>query len=232
MWESRLSGSERDRRTTVTWMRSCGTAAKAGGKQRTQTSSWSHGSLLSTHKPQTASARPPRCRLTEAAHAAECVCAFLPSYVLTFLPSYLPVSTAAPPRTAMARPLLLSPSAWRLPLTAYRITLFAGPLACPNPENRIPSPGFAAFAFRLAHYAWRPLASRLRGGFAATPSSFLPSYVPTFSLAGSAADRPRFPLSPSRLSALRSPASACPAPKTYDFKLETGASGFLPNPEE
>ena len=46
--ESRSSGSERGRSTTVTWMRYCGIVAKAGGKQRKQTSSWSHGSLLST----------------------------------------------------------------------------------------------------------------------------------------------------------------------------------------
>ena len=31
MWESRLSGSERGRRSTVIWMKYCGTAAKAGG---------------------------------------------------------------------------------------------------------------------------------------------------------------------------------------------------------
>jgi hypothetical protein len=45
-----LSGSERDRSATVIWMKYCGTAAKAGGKQRKQTSSWNHGSLLSTRK--------------------------------------------------------------------------------------------------------------------------------------------------------------------------------------
>ena len=52
MWESRLSGSERGRSTTVAWMRYCGTVAKAGGQQRKQTSSWSHGSLLPTRNHQ------------------------------------------------------------------------------------------------------------------------------------------------------------------------------------
>ena len=33
MWESRLSGSVRGRRTTEVWKRSCGTAAKAGGNR-------------------------------------------------------------------------------------------------------------------------------------------------------------------------------------------------------
>ena len=35
---------------TLVWMRYCGTVAKAGGKQRTPTSSCSPGSLQSTHK--------------------------------------------------------------------------------------------------------------------------------------------------------------------------------------
>ena len=50
MWESRLSGSVRGRRTTEVWKRSCGTAAKAGGKQRKQTFSCSLGRLLPTRK--------------------------------------------------------------------------------------------------------------------------------------------------------------------------------------
>jgi len=33
MWESCLSGSERDRSTTVIWMKYCGTAAKVGGNR-------------------------------------------------------------------------------------------------------------------------------------------------------------------------------------------------------
>ena len=47
-WESRLSGSERGRSTTGVWTRCSGTAAKAGGKRRTQISSCSAGSLLPT----------------------------------------------------------------------------------------------------------------------------------------------------------------------------------------
>ena len=50
MWESRLSGSVRGRRATEVWKRSCGTAAKAGGKQRKQTFSCSLGRLLPTRK--------------------------------------------------------------------------------------------------------------------------------------------------------------------------------------
>jgi hypothetical protein len=50
MWESCLSGSVRGRRTTEVWKRSCGTAAKAGGKQRKQTFSCSLGRLLPTRK--------------------------------------------------------------------------------------------------------------------------------------------------------------------------------------
>jgi hypothetical protein len=42
----------RGRRTTEVWKRSCGTAAKAGGKQRKQTSSYSLGRLLPTRKEQ------------------------------------------------------------------------------------------------------------------------------------------------------------------------------------
>jgi hypothetical protein len=57
MWESRLSGSERGRRTTGVWKRYCGTAAKAGGKQRKQTSSCSHGRLLPTRKAGSLEAR-------------------------------------------------------------------------------------------------------------------------------------------------------------------------------
>ena len=48
VWESRLSGSERGRSTTGVWTRYWDTAAKAGGKRRTQTSSCSTGSLLPT----------------------------------------------------------------------------------------------------------------------------------------------------------------------------------------
>ena len=48
MWESCLSGSVRGRRATEVWKRSCGTAAKAGGKQRKQTFSCSLGRLLPT----------------------------------------------------------------------------------------------------------------------------------------------------------------------------------------
>jgi hypothetical protein len=40
----------RGRRATEVWKRSCGTAAKAGGKQRKQTSSYSLGRLLPTRK--------------------------------------------------------------------------------------------------------------------------------------------------------------------------------------
>ena len=43
MWESRLSGFESERSATVKWMKYCGTAAKAGGKQRKPTSSWIMG---------------------------------------------------------------------------------------------------------------------------------------------------------------------------------------------
>jgi hypothetical protein len=50
MWESRLSGCVRGRRATEVWKRSCGTAAKAGGKQRKQTFSYSLGRLLPTRK--------------------------------------------------------------------------------------------------------------------------------------------------------------------------------------
>ena len=50
MWESRLSGSVRGGRATEVWKRSCGTAAKAGGKQRKQTFSYSLGRLLPTRK--------------------------------------------------------------------------------------------------------------------------------------------------------------------------------------
>ncbi len=48
VWEIRLSGSERGRSSTGVWTRYGGTAAKAGGQQRTQTSSCSFGRLLPT----------------------------------------------------------------------------------------------------------------------------------------------------------------------------------------
>ncbi len=44
MWESRLSGSERGWGATLVGKKYCGTAGKPGGKQRTQTSSYSQGS--------------------------------------------------------------------------------------------------------------------------------------------------------------------------------------------
>jgi hypothetical protein len=50
VWEIRLSGSERGRSSTGVWTRYCGTAAKAGGKLRTQTSSCSFGRLLPTRR--------------------------------------------------------------------------------------------------------------------------------------------------------------------------------------
>jgi hypothetical protein len=50
MWESCLSGSVRGRRATEVWKRSCGTAAKVGGKRRKQTFSFSLGRLLPTRK--------------------------------------------------------------------------------------------------------------------------------------------------------------------------------------
>ena len=45
-----MSGSERGRSSTGVWTRYCGTAAKAGGKQRTQTSSCSSGRLQPTRR--------------------------------------------------------------------------------------------------------------------------------------------------------------------------------------
>ena len=50
MWESRLYGSERGWSATLVRMKYCGTAGKPGGKQRRQSSSYSHGSLQPTHK--------------------------------------------------------------------------------------------------------------------------------------------------------------------------------------
>ena len=50
MVEIRLSGSMRGRSSTGVWTRYCGTAAKAGGQQRTQTSSCSSGRLLPTRR--------------------------------------------------------------------------------------------------------------------------------------------------------------------------------------
>jgi hypothetical protein len=48
MWESCLSGSMRGWRATLVWMKYSGTAGKPGGKQRTQSSSYSQGSLQPT----------------------------------------------------------------------------------------------------------------------------------------------------------------------------------------
>ena len=45
-----MSGSMRGRSSTGVWTRYCGTAAKAGGQQRTQTSSCSSGRLLPTRR--------------------------------------------------------------------------------------------------------------------------------------------------------------------------------------
>ena len=47
-WESHLYGSERGWRATLVGMKYCGTAGKPGGKQRTQSSSYSQGSLQPT----------------------------------------------------------------------------------------------------------------------------------------------------------------------------------------
>jgi hypothetical protein len=69
----------------VIWMGSCGTAAKAGGKQRTQTPSWSHGSLLSIRKKEIPKGSRNR---------------FLPSYDLIFLPSS---SFSLPARVALQK---------------------------------------------------------------------------------------------------------------------------------
>jgi len=47
-WESHLYGSERGWSATLVWMKYCGTVGKPGGKQRKQTSSYSHRSLQPT----------------------------------------------------------------------------------------------------------------------------------------------------------------------------------------